>query len=471
MTAQHYWYFAAIVLVIMGWSARACADENVTIYGENASSGAVATASTASNASSGGSSTTTTKPKHHHKAKTASTASTSTSAAKKKTTASSGGSTPPAQFSPASAEPPGTGEQPPVSPASSHVVTLPPSTMPPAASTPSPAGPVTVNAPTWNPQNQPQITVSAPAPAAPPAADASGKPEVETGLPIARPGSKTYTLGSSFPLPPVLPVSTSGSYGDGKGLLDNFSFTNFSRRPKNIYPWKTRIITTEFWIGEGSTPISSTDNVESAWDENWRDSNGGSDTPGERDESSPNGYGPAHHAANVNPFYVALPFNDLAFPDKARRWLPAGWYRPPRNGKQVSACQHRWVEIKNAQGDICYAQWEDVGPLRYDHAEYVFGDERPIGLGNDHAGLDVSPAVFEYLSLDQKRTNVTSWRFVDDADVQPGAWLKYDEEALLFRAIRANNDKDSLPIQRARAPLEDPDDIDSSQKKVSKAKG
>jgi len=202
-----------------------------------------------------------------------------------------------------------------------------------------------------------------------------------------------------------------------------------------------------------------------------RDSNGGSDTPGERDESSPNGYGPAHHAANVNPFYVALPFNDLAFPDKARRWLPAGWYRPPRDGKQVSACQHRWVEIKNAQGEVCYAQWEDVGPLRYDHAEYVFGDERPIGLGSDHAGLDVSPAVFEYLGLDERKTNVTSWRFVDDADVQPGAWLKYDEEVLLLKAIRASNDKDMLPIERARAPITDPDDIDASQKKVDKAKG
>jgi hypothetical protein len=468
MTAPHYWYFAAIVLVIVGWNARARADENVTIYGASAPASTSNTNSTATNsAAKPGSGTAAAKPKHHHK-KT-STASTDTPAAKKKTTASSGSSTPAAPFSPAAAEPPGTADQP-ASATASHQTTLPPSSMPPPAPGTSPAGPITVNAPTWTPQNQAQITVSAPVPTTPPGADAADKPEVETGLPVARPGSKTYTLGSSFPLPPVVPVSTS-SYADGKGLLDNFNFTNFSRRPKNVYPWKSRIITTEFWIGEGSTPISSTDNVESAWDENWRDSNGGSDTPGERDESSPNGYGPAHHAANVNPFYVALPFNDLAFPDKARRWLPAGWYRPPRNGRQVSACQHRWVEIKNAQGDVCYAQWEDVGPLRYDHAEYVFGDERPIGLGDDHAGLDVSPAVFEYLNLDQKRTNMTSWRFVDDADVQPGAWLKYDEEALLFRAIRANNDKDTLPIERARAPIADPDDIDSSQKKVSKAKG
>jgi hypothetical protein len=303
--------------------------------------------------------------------------------------------------------------------------------------------------------------VSAPVPSTPSAAD-SGKPEVETGLPVARPGSKTYA--STFPLPPVIPVSATTASYNGKSLLDNFSFTNFSRRAKNIYPWKTRIYTTKFWIGEGPTSISNTDNVGSAWDENWRQSNRGTDTPNDRDE-----YAPAHHIAGINPFYVALPFNDLAFPDKARRWLPAGWYRPPRDGKQVSACKDRWVEIKNAQGDICYAQWEDVGPLRYDHAEYVFGDERPDTY--TRAGLDVSPAVFDYLGLDEKRTNITSWRFVDDADVQPGAWLKYDEEVLLLKAIRANGDKDILPIQRARAPISDPDDTESNQKKLNNAKG
>ena len=68
--------------------------------------------------------------------------------------------------------------------------------------------------------------------------------------------------------------------------------------------------------------------------------------------------------------------------------------------------------IKNAQGRSCFAQWEDVGPLRYDHAEYVFGDERPIGLGDDHAGLDVSPAVAQYLGITGKN-RITSWRFVD----------------------------------------------------------
>ena len=89
--------------------------------------------------------------------------------------------------------------------------------------------------------------------------------------------------------------------------------------------------------------------------------------------------------------------------------------------------------IKNKKGDVCYAQWEDVGPERNDHAEYVFGDERPQG-----AGIDVSPAVGEYLSVD-KGDNVVSWRFVDDEDVRPGPWLKLDEQAVIFTALHQKN--------------------------------
>jgi len=191
---------------------------------------------------------------------------------------------------------------------------------------------------------------------------------------------------------------------------------------KQKYPWKKDIMTTEFWIGESGSTAS-------AWDKNWVSSNSGNDSPTNR-----HGYLPADHASTVNPFYVALPFNDLAYPDKAHRWLPKGWERQPRDGKQVSACKDRWIEIKNEQGTICYAQWEDVGPLRHDHAEYVFGNERP-GPGAS-AGLDVSPAVAKYLSIAPEGNNrLTSWRFVDAEEVPPGYWLKYDEEAILYTAL------------------------------------
>jgi hypothetical protein len=326
-------------------------------------------------------------------------------------------------------------------------------------------------------------------------------PTVETGLPVARypgmgspikgvstyvPATMTLPAGrsvagtttrqpffaSTFPSP-VIPLTSSsaGSFSSPSRTTSpssDFVFTNFGSKVKNFYPWKTGIITTMFWIGEGSTPLSSTTNVQSSWDEDWMPNNHGSDSPYNR-----NGYASGSHASTLNPFYVALPFNDLAFPDKAREWLPRGWYRRPKDGKQVSACKDRWVEIKNRQGDVCYAQWEDVGPLRYDHAEYVFGDERPIGMGDDHAGLDVSPAVADYLNIND-RNRLTSWRFVDDEDVRPGAWLKLDEQAVLYTALhqmRNSSSSSDLPIQRATEPIDDPSNIDSNKKKVDAAKG
>ncbi len=95
----------------------------------------------------------------------------------------------------------------------------------------------------------------------------------------------------------------------------------------------------------------------------------------------------------------------------------------------------RWVEVKSTGGHVCYAQWEDVGPYGNDHAEYVFGPERPDG---NQAGLDVSPAVAQYLGLgDEPQPAHTKWRFVDAEDVPPGAWLKYDEQAVIYTAMHA----------------------------------
>lgn len=324
-------------------------------------------------------------------------------------------------------------------------------------------------------------------------------PAVETSLPVARhtgtgdvsdftPIPATVTLPSAkFPpgvtshqtlasvLPPLsptvpgaFPATSMYSVPSGRTTTpsDSFAFPTVSKKPTHTYPWKTGIITTEFWIGEGGTTISSTTNIGSAWDENWRRSNHGTDNPDDR-----SGYAPADHAATVNPFYVALPFNDLAYPDEARRWVPSWWHRPPKDGKQVSACKDRWVEIKSAQGRTCYAQWEDVGPLVSDHPEYVFGNERPDTL--TRAGLDVSPAVMQYLGLDGKN-RITSWRFVDDEDVPPGYWLKYDELALLYSAMhqmKNGSPSSLLPIQKASEPIDDPSSAKSNKTKVGAAKG
>jgi len=262
------------------------------------------------------------------------------------------------------------------------------------------------------------------------------------------------------------PSVTSTAIGGYTAANSNFTFTNFSKKPKNTYPWHTNIYTTMFYIGEGASSISNTDNKASSFDANWVDSNRGTDSPNDR-----NGYASGSHASTVNPFYIALPFNDLVYPDKARMYLPAGWHRPNKDGKPVSACKDRWVAIKadDGSGHICYAQWEDVGPLRYDHAEYVFGSERPDTYTK--AGLDVSPAVYDYLGMKDMKRPMMRWKFVDDEDVPPGVWLKLDEQALLYQAMHhmGVGSSSSLPIQRASQPIED--ESGSNKKKVGAAKG
>ncbi|HEX6566328.1 MAG TPA: hypothetical protein VF020_18700, partial [Chthoniobacterales bacterium] len=89
-----------------------------------------------------------------------------------------------------------------------------------------------------------------------------------------------------------------------------------------------------------------------------------------------------------------------------------------------SVLKGRWVGIRKG-GRVCYAQWEDCGPFRTDHWQYVFGSERPKPNSNGGAGLDISPAVRDYLSLGDK--DVCDWRFVESNQVPPGPWAIYGD--------------------------------------------
>jgi hypothetical protein len=63
---------------------------------------------------------------------------------------------------------------------------------------------------------------------------------------------------------------------------------------------------------------------------------------------------------------------------------------------------------------------------RTDHWQYVFGNERPRPKRNSDAGLDVSPAVRDYLSLNG--LDVCDWKFVDR--LPPGPRFNYDSNNL-----------------------------------------
>ena len=85
---------------------------------------------------------------------------------------------------------------------------------------------------------------------------------------------------------------------------------------------------------------------------------------------------------------------------------------------------------------VAYAQWEDAGPFRTDHWQYVFGNERPKPNLNKGAGLDVSPAVRDFLGLGD--TDVTDWRFVDFAEIPHGPWAQFGDNNTFVINERGN---------------------------------
>jgi len=188
------------------------------------------------------------------------------------------------------------------------------------------------------------------------------------------------------------------------------------------YPWKTNIVTTVFWVGEQASGNNPVPNNRSCWDLNWSSNYGGFDNP---EPSARRSYIPVAFVPRQNPFYCALPYNDVThgqFKPEARLVIP--WFKQSYTSPGQSVCWHHWIAIRKGNR-TCYAQWEDCGPFRTDHWQYVFGTDKPKPNLNHGAGLDVSPAVRDYLGL--QPTDVTDWQFVEVRDVPPGPWRSYGE--------------------------------------------
>jgi len=177
------------------------------------------------------------------------------------------------------------------------------------------------------------------------------------------------------------------------------------------------ISVTVFWIGEeGNEENGYIPNLQSTWDDNWIDHYGGIDDPDNR-----NGYFPAEFTPLENPFYFALPYSD--FDDDGNRkdsaydvvyWAGESAWEPLE-----SMCKNRWIMIE-WNGKTAFAQWEDAGPFGEDDSPYVFGSASPANSTNDDAGLDVSPAVRDYLGL--SGMDSVSWCFVEPGSVPDGPW-------------------------------------------------
>jgi hypothetical protein len=193
-----------------------------------------------------------------------------------------------------------------------------------------------------------------------------------------------------------------------------------SRIPR--YPWKNNIVTTVFWVGEKQSLGKMSPTHQSVWDKHWEKNYGGVDNP---DASGRRNYLPVAFIPRQNPFYCALPYDDVAhsqFKPEAPAVIP--WFKQAYSGQGQSVCRHRWIAVRKGNR-VCYAQWEDCGPFSTDHFQYVFGNERPKPNANHGAGLSVSPAVRDYLGL--APTDVTDWQFVEVRDVPPGPWRSYGE--------------------------------------------
>lgn len=193
-----------------------------------------------------------------------------------------------------------------------------------------------------------------------------------------------------------------------------------------LYSWRKGITATVFWVGEDACAANPVHNHASSWDREWRKNFGGKDTPHQR-----KGYFPKAFVPRQNPFYIALPYNDLSsngVDHKPEAKLVIDWFKDVFQKRGRSVCKGRWVAVEY-RGKICYAQWEDCGPFYTDDWQYVFKGMVPKKNKNNNAGIDVSPAVRDFLGL--RSGEKVAWKFVESDEVAlQGPWARWNNNSL-----------------------------------------
>lgn len=243
-------------------------------------------------------------------------------------------------------------------------------------------------------------------------ANSSGRPK----------GPVIVTPTQRDPLPRVIvksPVAAEGGKRPAPRILPRTS-----RQSPGTYPWRLNITATVFWVGEEPTERNPVANHKSSWDSAWRENFGGFDNPDPVCRTRD--FRPKTFIPRQNPFYVALPYNDVSrggHKAEASRVIP--WFRREYAGKGQSVCKGRWVQIVYNKRS-CFAQWEDCGPFTTEDWPYVFGDKPPVNTQNKGAGIDISPAVRDYLGI-TGGTAIVHWRFVEFYRIPRGPWSKYGD--------------------------------------------
>jgi hypothetical protein len=194
------------------------------------------------------------------------------------------------------------------------------------------------------------------------------------------------------------------------------------------YPWHRNIKAVLFWIGMRGSKKSASPRG-SAWDPTWFENFGGYDNP---DPSSRRNFIPIGFTPRQNPFYCALPYNDIengATKSEASSVVP--WFNDCYQASGRSVLKGRWVAIHHG-GRTCFAQFEDCVPHPNDDWEYVFGCNRP----KSSVGIVVSPAIRDYLGL---AGGVCDWKFIEAGSVPDGPWKFYGDNNTFVLKRRAAN--------------------------------
>jgi hypothetical protein len=110
------------------------------------------------------------------------------------------------------------------------------------------------------------------------------------------------------------------------------------------YPWRTDIVTTTFWVGETAAKNNPVPNDKSSWDVKWAKNYGGTDSP---ERAARSGYIPAAFTPGQNPFYVALPYNDVqasGHKPEAAQVIP--WFKREYKGPGKTVLKGRWIAVR-----------------------------------------------------------------------------------------------------------------------------
>lgn len=203
-------------------------------------------------------------------------------------------------------------------------------------------------------------------------------------------------------------------------IISEVSVVPNSETPlESTYFTHENITSTVFWVGEeAGKDNKNISNIPSAWDDDWEKRFGGVDDPKKR-----NGYSPSGFIPKENPFYAALPYNDFGNDGKRKKEVSSliPWADEKKWSDQESMCKNRWIKITRGKSSA-YAQWQDVGPFKENDKDYVFGQAKPKSGTNNHAGIDVSPAVADFLKLND--IDSVNWQFIDEKEVPDGPWKK-----------------------------------------------